>query len=56
MGRRRVFSLGAAVFLAGSVVAVFADSAGMLITAQAIAGLGGAAVLPTSLAIVSATS
>ncbi|WP_405540112.1 MFS transporter [Streptomyces sp. NBC_00075] len=54
-GRRRVFSLGAAVFLAGSVLAVFADSAGMLIAAQAIAGLGGAAVLPTSLAIVSAT-
>lgn len=55
IGRRRVFSLGATVFLAGSVLAVFADSAGMLITAQAIAGLGGAAVLPTSLAIVSAT-
>ncbi|MET9036675.1 MFS transporter [Streptomyces mirabilis] len=55
VGRRRVFSLGAVVFLAGSVVAVFADSAGMLIAAQAIAGLGGAAVLPTSLAIVSAT-
>ncbi|MGW1621186.1 MFS transporter [Streptomyces sp. NPDC002172] len=55
VGRRRVFSLGAAVFLTGSVVAVLADSAGMLVTAQAIAGLGGAAVLPTSLAIVSAT-
>ena len=55
MGRRRVFSLGAAVFLAGSLVAVFANSSGMLVTAQAIAGVGGAAVLPTSLAFVSAT-
>ncbi|MGI5458880.1 MFS transporter [Streptomyces sp. CA-249302] len=55
VGRRRVFRLGAAVFLAGSLVAVFADSAGTLIAAQAIAGIGGAAVLPTSLAIVSAT-
>ena len=53
-GRRRVFGLGAAVFLAGSVVALFAGSAGMLIAGQAIAGVGGAAVLPTSLAIVTA--
>jgi EmrB/QacA subfamily drug resistance transporter len=54
-GRRRVFSLGATVFLAGSLVAVFSNSAGMLITAQVIAGIGGAAVLPTSLAIVTVT-
>ncbi|MEU8952149.1 MFS transporter [Streptomyces sp. NPDC048489] len=55
VGRRRMFSLGATVFLAGSVLAIFASSAGLLIAAQAIAGLGGAAVLPTSLAIVSNT-
>ncbi|MFJ9346427.1 MFS transporter [Streptomyces sp. NPDC101237] len=55
VGRRRMFSLGATVFLAGSVLALFAGSAELLIAAQAIAGLGGAAVLPTSLAIVSST-
>ncbi|MGR3866996.1 MFS transporter [Streptomyces graminifolii] len=55
VGRRRMFSLGSAVFLAGSVLAIFANSAVLLITGQAVAGLGGAALLPTSLAIVSGT-
>jgi EmrB/QacA subfamily drug resistance transporter len=55
VGRRLVFVLGAAVFVAGSLLAFFATSAGVLITAQAVMGAGGAALLPASLAIVGAT-
>lgn len=53
VGRRRVFLVGAAVFAAGSALALFADGSGLLITAEALMGIGGAAVLPTSLSIVS---
>jgi DHA2 family multidrug resistance protein-like MFS transporter len=53
IGRRAVFLGGAAVFTVGSVLAFTADSTGPLITAQAVMGLGGAAVLPASLSIVS---
>ncbi|MFC9285298.1 MFS transporter [Streptomyces sp. NPDC057052] len=53
IGRRTVFLGGAVVFTAGSVLAFLADSTGLLITAQAVMGLGGAAVLPASLSIVS---
>jgi MFS family permease len=53
VGRRRVFIGGAAVFAAASVLAFAAPSAGVLITAQALMGVGGAAVLPSSLSIVS---
>ncbi|MEU4194121.1 MFS transporter [Kribbella sp. NPDC026611] len=52
-GRRLVFTIGALVFAAGSAMAVAAGSTGVLIAAEAIMGLGGAAVLPTSLSIVS---
>ncbi|MCI3246461.1 MULTISPECIES: MFS transporter [Streptomyces] len=55
IGRRRVFVSGALVFAAGSLGAFLADSPAMLITAQAVMGAGGAAVLPTSLTIVSTT-
>jgi DHA2 family multidrug resistance protein-like MFS transporter len=55
VGRRLVFILGAGVFLLGSLLAFLAGSPGMLIAAQAVMGIGGAALLPTSLAIVSAT-
>ncbi|MFI6560720.1 MFS transporter [Streptomyces sp. NPDC050534] len=53
VGRRAVFLGGALVFTAGSVLAFTSDSAGLLITAQAVMGIGGAAVLPSSLSIVS---
>ncbi|MBY8879712.1 MFS transporter [Actinacidiphila acidipaludis] len=55
VGRRLVFLLGAAVFVAGSLLAFFAGSPGSLIAAQAVMGAGGAALLPSSLAIVGAT-
>ncbi|MEU1087471.1 MFS transporter [Streptomyces sp. NPDC005892] len=53
VGRRAVFLGGAVVFTAGSLLAFAADTTGLLITAQAVMGIGGAAVLPASLSIVS---
>ncbi|MFF4653752.1 MFS transporter [Streptomyces sp. NPDC001380] len=53
IGRRAVFLGGAVVFTAGSVLAFTAEGTGVLITAQAVMGLGGAAILPASLSIVS---
>jgi DHA2 family multidrug resistance protein-like MFS transporter len=53
VGRRRVFIGGAAVFAAASALAFTAPGAGLLIAAQALMGAGGAAVLPSSLSIVS---
>jgi EmrB/QacA subfamily drug resistance transporter len=53
VGRRRVFFGGAAVFTAGSLLAFASGSPGLLIAAQAVMGIGGAAVLPSSLSIVS---
>jgi DHA2 family multidrug resistance protein-like MFS transporter len=53
IGRRAVFLGGAVVFVAGSLMAFASHSPGLLITAQAVMGVGGAAVLPASLSIVS---
>jgi EmrB/QacA subfamily drug resistance transporter len=53
LGRRRVFSYGVALFTLGSALAFAAPNAGLLITAQAVMGVGSAAVLPSSLSIVS---
>lgn len=50
-GRRRVFALGLALFTAASVACALAPGAWELIAARAIQGLGGAAVLPLSLTI-----
>ncbi|WP_127500857.1 MFS transporter [Actinoplanes solisilvae] len=52
-GRRRVFLTGTLIFIAGSLLAFASGSAAALITAQAVMGVGGALVLPTSLAVVS---
>ena len=54
-GRRRLFALGAVVFGLSSVLAATADSAGWLIGARALQGLGGAMMLPTSLSLLNAT-
>ncbi|MGW0038962.1 MFS transporter [Gordonia sp. NPDC003376] len=55
IGRRRVFITGAATFAAGSALACLSAGTGLLITAQAVMGVGGAMLLPTGLAIVSHT-
>src|SRR5262249_30853602 len=53
-GRRRVFSLGIALFTAASVACGFSPSAGALIVARFVQGIGGALLVPSSLAIISA--
>jgi EmrB/QacA subfamily drug resistance transporter len=50
-GRRRVFVLGLAVFTVASAACALAPSAPLLIAARTVQGLGGAAVLPLSLTI-----
>jgi DHA2 family multidrug resistance protein-like MFS transporter len=54
-GRRLTYLLGTAVFTAGSATALTAGSAGALIVGQTVMGVGAAAILPSSLAIVSTT-
>ena len=53
-GRRRVFALGIAVFVAGSAACALAPSIGTLIAARAVSGVGAALVMPVGLALVSA--
>ncbi|WP_019925762.1 MFS transporter [Nocardia sp. BMG111209] len=53
-GRRRILLGGATVFGIGSVLGAFAPSAGVLIAARALMGAGGATLLPSSLALISA--
>ncbi|KHK99861.1 major facilitator transporter [Microbacterium mangrovi] len=50
-GRRTVFLLGIGVFTAGSILAALSTDPGQLIAARAVQGLGGAGVMPLSLAL-----
>ncbi|WP_104523679.1 MFS transporter [Blastococcus atacamensis] len=52
IGRRRVLLIGLSIFGAGSVLAAFSDSALELIAWRAVMGIGGAAVQPTTLAVI----
>jgi EmrB/QacA subfamily drug resistance transporter len=54
-GRTRVFSIGVAVFALASIWCGFAPSVQQLIIARAAQGVGGALLVPGSLAIISAT-
>jgi EmrB/QacA subfamily drug resistance transporter len=51
LGRRRVFVTGLALFTVASAVCALAPNAEALIAARAVQGLGGAAILPLSLTI-----
>ncbi len=53
-GRRLVFALGVTVFTSASVACGLAPGAGALIAARAAQGVGGAMLVPSSLAIISA--
>jgi DHA2 family multidrug resistance protein-like MFS transporter len=53
-GRLKLIMAGAVVFGAGSLGAAYAETPTMLIACRALMGLGGATLLPSSLAIVSA--
>jgi MFS transporter, DHA2 family, methylenomycin A resistance protein len=50
-GRRRIFALGIALFTLGSLVCGLAPNAVVLVAGRAVAGLGAALEIPTSLAI-----
>ncbi|WP_405754982.1 MFS transporter [Streptomyces sp. NBC_00073] len=52
LGRRRVLITGLALFAAASLTAGLAASAGVLIAARAVQGLGAAAIAPAALALV----
>ena len=54
LGRRRVFITGVALFTLASAACALAPSVSVLIAARAVQGLGGAAVLPLSLTILTA--
>jgi EmrB/QacA subfamily drug resistance transporter len=53
-GRRRVFTAGASVFAVASVACGVAPSALLLVFARAVQGIGGALLVPGSLALISA--
>lgn len=52
IGRRKILLGGALVFGVASMIAAFAPSAGVLIAARALMGLGGATLLPSSLSLI----
>ncbi len=52
LGRKKVLVIGLIIFGLASALSAFAPSAQMLIGARALMGIGGAAVLPTTLAII----
>lgn len=54
-GRRRVFVAGVIAFTVASVACGLAPNAQVLIAARAVQGIGGALLVPSSLAIISAT-
>jgi DHA2 family multidrug resistance protein-like MFS transporter len=51
IGRRKLLLMGAAAFSAASVLAAYADSAETLIAARAILGIGGATLMPSTMAL-----
>src|SRR5436305_9428987 len=53
-GRRRMLVVGLAIFTLASAAAALAPSAGVLIAARAVQGVGGAIVTPLTLTILSA--
>ncbi|GAA0314077.1 MFS transporter [Actinoallomurus spadix] len=52
IGRRRLLLIGALGFGLASVAAAYAQSAGMLIAARAVLGVGGATLMPSTLALI----
>ncbi|MDB5058746.1 MAG: family efflux transporter permease subunit, partial [Chloroflexi bacterium] len=54
-GRRRVYTLGVAIFSIASVICGLAPTVGVLIVARGVQGIGGALLVPGSLAIISSS-
>src|SRR5689334_13705709 len=52
LGRKKVLLCGMVLFGAASLLSAFADSSGQLIAFRALMGLGGALVMPATLAVI----
>ena len=52
LGRKRLFIPGVAIFAAGSMLSAVAPTAGFLIAARVVQGIGGAIISPTAIAVV----
>ncbi|RRR81447.1 MFS transporter [Streptomyces sp. RP5T] len=52
IGRRRLLLIGAVAFGAASLAAAYAHSAEMLIAARAVLGVGGATLMPSTMALI----
>src|SRR4051812_24179474 len=55
VGRRRIFSAGVSLFGAASIACALSPRTGWLIGARAVQGVGGAMLIPTSLALLGAS-
>lgn len=55
LGRRRLMLAGITVFTLGSIASALSTSAGALIAARTVQGLGAAAIMPLSLALLAAS-
>jgi MFS family permease len=55
-GRRRMFTIGVAVFTAGSAAAALAPTIGALVAARAVQGVGGAIFTPLTLTMLAAVT
>src|SRR5438105_8102133 len=55
VGRRKIFLLGVAIFTLSSILCGLSSSAGELISARAVQGVGAALMMPATLSIISAT-
>src|SRR5881397_3521506 len=53
-GRRRMLAIGLSIFTAASAAAALAPSAGALVVARAVQGVGGALVMPLTLTVIAA--
>src|SRR3954464_9004149 len=54
-GRLRIFAVGIALIVVGSLICAFAPDGATLIAGRAVTGLGSALEVPTSLAIITVT-
>jgi EmrB/QacA subfamily drug resistance transporter len=54
-GRKRMMSIGVAIFGISSIIAALAQTGELLIFARVIQGIGGAIILPTTLSIINAS-
>ena len=55
LGRKRIFSIGIGLFSGASLVCGLAPNTAVLVAARAVQGIGGALMVPGSLAIISAS-